>query len=211
MKLLDLFSGAGGAAWGYHLAGFDDITGVDIKPQKRYPFKFVQADALEYLRGLIESGEIEEYDLVHASPPCQKYTKAQKLMNNSHPDLIEPIRQLLKQSGKPYIIENVPGSPLVNPVMLVGTMFNLMTVRERLFESNFPLIQPFECRPRPKQVKMGRPIMEGDYIQVVGHFSNVTYAKKAMGINWMTRDELKEAIPPAYTQWIGQQLLTALK
>lgn len=204
MKLLDLFSGAGGAAMGYYRAGFTEIVGVDIKPQPRYPFEFVQGDALEYLA---EHGG--EFDFIHASPPCQAYTKAQKIMKNIHPDLVEPTRKLLKATGKPYVIENVPGAPLINPVMLIGTMFNLLTIRPRLFECNFNV--PFVLFPVPgnRQAKMGRSPKEGEYIQPVGNFSGIEYAKRAMGIDWMTRDELKEAIPPAYTEWIGRQLLQA--
>jgi DNA (cytosine-5)-methyltransferase 1 len=218
---LDLFCKAGGTSRGYQQAGFY-VVGVDIEAQKNYiGDDFLQADALEVLRILIGGGCIigksgreywlSDFSLIAASPPCQGYTKAQKIMKNTHADLIEPTRKLLKETGRAYVIENVPGAPLINPIVLVGTMFDLMTVRERLFETNFYIAQPAEPLPRPRQVKMGRRVKEGDYIQPVGHFSNVGYARKAMGIGWMTRDELKEAIPPAYTKWLGQQMIELIK
>jgi len=191
---------------GYYRAGFTDITGIDIMPQPRYPFKFVQADALEYVA---EHGH--EYDVIHASPPCQAYSKAQRIQKNQHPELIEPTRGLLQRIGKPYIIENVPGAPLINPVYLTGSMFGLLTLKQRLFECSFSV--PFMLAPPPsgKQCKMGRKPKPGEYIQVVGHFSDTEYAKKAMDCHWMTRDELAEAIPPAYTKWIGERLLEQMR
>lgn len=202
MKLLDLFCGAGGCAVGYYRAGFHDITGVDINPQKNYPYHFIQADALEYL---VEHGH--EYDFIHASPPCQAYSKSKRLTAVNHPMLVEPTRALLQATGKPYVIENVPGSPLKDPVYLAGQMFGLMTTRERLFECSFDV--PFMLVPPPaaKQTKMGRKPKAGDYIQIVGHFSDIAYARKAMGIDWMTQKELAQAIPPAYTQYIGEQFM----
>lgn len=200
--LLDAFCGAGGCAKGYQDAGFY-VVGVDIKPQPRYiGDEFHQADALEFI-----AAHGAEFDVIHASPPCQEYSNAQRIRGNTHPDLIGLVRKLLQATGKPYIIENVPGAPLIDPTLLTGTMFNLMTIRPRLFETNFEL--PFLMEsPRPKQVKMGRaPKNEGDYVQIVGHFSNVPYARRAMDIDWMTRDELKEAIPPAYTKWIGERII----
>ena len=132
MKLLDLFCGAGGAAMGYHRAGFDDITGVDIKPMPRYPFKFIQGDALEYL-----AAHGAEYDVIHASPPCQAYSIMQHAnhMRKDHPDLVDSVRDALKQTGKPWIIENVPGAPLIDPILLCGLSFGLRVIRHRLFES----------------------------------------------------------------------------
>lgn len=221
MKLLDLFCGAGGCTKGYQDAGFY-VVGVDIKPQPHYIGNdFVQMDALEALRILLNGGYItgktgqkyylSDFVAIHASPPCQAFTNAQRIMKNLHPDLIAPTRKLLKQLSKLYIIENVLGALLINPTLLTGTMFGLLTIRPRLFETNFEL--PFLMEsPRPKQIKMGRPpARNGDYVQIVGHFSNIEYAQKAMGIDWMTRDELKEAIPPAYTKWIGEKLLEILK
>lgn len=207
MKLLDLFCGAGGAAMGYSRAGFDQITGVDLKPMPRYPFDFVQADALEYLAGLIKSGEIAQYDAIHASPPCQKYGKTKHLAG-SHPQLIEQVRDLLMLSGLPYVIENVPGAPLIDAVLLTGAMFGQRIKRDRLFECSFQV--PFVMSPSvPSAVKMGRAVAEGDIIQPVGHFSNVQYARQEMGIDWMIGAELSQAIPPAYTEWIGKKMIEA--
>ncbi len=180
---------------GYYLAGHS-IVGVDIKKQPRYPFPFILGDALEYIK---EHGH--EYDAIHTSPPCQGYSKARKLAHK-HPMLVETVRELLVSVGRPYVIENTPPAPLIDPIKLVGTMFGLYVIRPRWFEVSFYVEQPLEPLPRPKQVKMGRPIVEGDYIQVVGHFSNVEYARKAMGIGWMTRNKLAQAMPPAYTSYI---------
>lgn len=186
---------------GYHRAGFTEIVGVDIEPQPHYPFTFVQADALNLPFNL------RHFDLVHASPPCQVHSKSKHLAGGQHRDLIAATRAVLVESGRDYVIENVPGASLINPIALNGFMFNRMIERERWFESNRLL--PFVLLPpKPKAaVKMGRPIKEGDIIQVVGHFSNVPYARKQMGIDWMTQGELAQAIPPDYTEWIGRQLL----
>ena len=209
-RLLDLFCGAGGAAMGYHRAGFD-VVGIDIKPQPHYPFMFLYGDALAFLRGR----EWETYglgiDAIHASPPCQAYTKARKLQGNVHEDLISPTRELLKATGLPYVIENVKGAPLRDPVVLEGQMFDGLNVhRPRLFETNWPLGVPALIPPPPRQTKMGRPPREGEAMQVVGHFSDVPAGREAMGIDWMTQGELAQAIPPAYTEFIGQQLLAYL-
>jgi DNA (cytosine-5)-methyltransferase 1 len=210
MRLLDLFSGAGGCTAGYQRAGFW-VRGVDIKRQPRYcGEEFVQADALEYLAGLILSREVEEFDAIHASPPCQQYAATKTLNTAEHPALIEQTRLMLQISGKPYVIENVPGAPLINPTRLNGQLFGLMVDRERWFERHGFAI-PFMLLPSPrKAVKMGRPVKEGDVIQVVGHFSGVDYARRAMGIDWMVGAELAQAIPPAYTEFIGRQLADAL-
>lgn len=183
---------------GYHLAGFE-VVGVDIAPQPHYPFKFIQADALTF--------PLDGFDAIHASPPCQAFTLAQRIQNNEHPDLIAPIRERMKATGKPYVIENVVGAPLENPVMLCGAMFpGLAVYRHRLFESNFPLNVPAHPDHVAPLRKMGRPPLAGDFMHVVGNFSGVARAKEAMGISWMVRDELREAIPPAYTQFIGEQM-----
>ena len=204
MRLLDLFCGAGGAAMGYYRAGFEDITGVDIKPQPNYPFEFVLGDALEYV---MEHGA--EFDLIHASPPCQKYTKAAQQWRASgkeYPDLVAITRDMLRDTGKLYIIENVPGAPLINPVILNGAMSRLNIHRTRLFECSFEI--PFFLLPQGKKpVKMGRPVKAGDVIQPVGHFSGVAYAGEQMEIDWMTQAELAQAIPPAYTEFIGRRIM----
>jgi DNA (cytosine-5)-methyltransferase 1 len=205
-RLLDLFCGAGGAAYGYHQAGFTEIVGVDIAPQPRYPFKLVQGDALEFLAG-VKPGE---YDLIHASPPCQGYSLTQRLWRRDHAQLIEVLRAHLVFAQTPYVIENVPGAPLLTPITLCGAMFGLRVYRHRLFETSRFLAAP-SCPGHPTPaVKCGRPVRDGDFVQVVGHFSGVGVARRAMGIDWMTRDELSQAIPPAYTEWIGRQLLATL-
>lgn len=199
---LDLFCCAGGAGEGYRLAGFS-VLGVDIRPQPKNPHPFVMADALEYLR---EHGH--KYDLIHASPPCQTYTKAGKQWRKEgreYPDMIAATREALIANGKPWVIENVPGAPLRNPIMLNGSVFGIRVHRPRYFESSFPLPQ-LEVPPM-KPVKMGRPIKEGDIVQPVGHFSGVRYAAREMGCEWMGQAELAQAIPPVYTRWIAEQFL----
>jgi DNA (cytosine-5)-methyltransferase 1 len=208
VKLLDLFCGAGGAAMGYYRAGFTDITGIDNRPMPRYPFKFIQADALEYLA---EHGT--EYDVIHASPPCQAYSMAGQQWRASgkeYPDLIAQTRELLIKTGKPYVIENVPGAPLINPTVMNGALFGLNLRRTRCFETSYPVPLLLMPTQRKSKFRMGRPIVEGDDITPVGHFSNVSYAKRQMQIDWMTQAELAQAIPPAYTEWIGRQLMARL-
>lgn len=208
--ILDAYCGAGGASMGYHRAGFE-VIGVDIRRQPNYPFHFVQADAIEFLSELISIGPAAmQYVAIHASPPCQFASKAKVIWDNIHPDLLFPTRELLKTSGLPYVIENVKGAPLRDPVVLEGQMFGLNTHRPRLFETNWPLSVPtLRLAPGP-MAKMGRPIRPGESVQVIGHFSDVNAGREAMGIDWMSRDELSEAIPPAYTEFIGQQLLEHL-
>lgn len=203
-RILDLFCCAGGAGMGYHRAGFD-VVGVDLEPQPHYPFPFHQGDALEYLQA-----HGHEFDAIHASPPCQAYTKARKLQGNTHPELIIPTREALQRLGIPWIVENVPGSPLINPVILCGTMFGLRTYRHRLFESSFPITAPNHPAHTAKQTKMGRPPKDGEFLQMVGNFSGVPLAREIMGTPWMTQYEMAQAIPPAYTTFIGWQLRAAL-
>lgn len=203
-RLLDLFCCAGGAGMGYALAGFD-VVGVDINPQPNYPFEFWQGDALEFVR---EHGH--EFDAIHASPPCQAYSETRKIRSNDHPELIPPTRAALHRLGLLWVIENVPGSPLIDPVELCGAMFGLRTYRHRLFETNFPVTVPPHPAHDAPQAKMGRPPKDGDFIHVVGNFSGVEYAKAAMGIDWMNRNEMAQAIPPAYTEYLGWQLRAAL-
>jgi DNA (cytosine-5)-methyltransferase 1 len=160
---------------------------------------------VEYLK---EHGH--EFDAIAGSPPCQAHTLAQKLMGNEHPDLIEPTRLAMVASGKPYIIENVPGAPLVEPLELCGAMFGLGTYRHRLFESNVPLTAPTHPIHSARTTKMGRPPVDGEMMHVVGNFSGVAKAKVAMGIDWMNRDGLRESIPPSYTEYLGRQLLAVL-
>lgn len=205
LKGLDLFCGAGGSSMGYHRAGFE-MTGVDNRPQPRYPFRFVQADALEYVA---EHGH--EFSAIFASPPCQAYSVTNNIWKTTdkHPELIEPTRDALNEIGVPWVIENVPGAPLRTSVVLCGAMFGLRVYRHRLFESSTLIFQP----PHPKHVERasyGRTPKNGEFYTISGHFGGVDGAREAMGIDWMTRDELSQAIPPAYTEFIGCQLLAHL-
>lgn len=222
-RLLDLFCGAGGAGMGYHRAGFD-VVGVDIKPQPHYPFPFILGDALDVMnrmflgeKFLASDGKwygIDDFDGIHASPPCQAYSMAGQQWRSAgkkYPDLVEATRSSLIASGKPYIIENVPGAPLINPVLLNGAMFDKTLNRRRLFECSFDV--PFRLIPkdRPSRFRMGRPVKEGDQITPVGHFSNIPYARKVMETPWMTGQEMTQAIPPAYTEFIGKELMKVLE
>jgi DNA (cytosine-5)-methyltransferase 1 len=203
LRVLDLFCCQGGAGMGYRLAGFD-VTGVDTAPQPRYPFAFIQADALDYL-----AAHGRDFDLVHASPPCQRYTRAQQIQGREHPDLIAPLRALLRATGRPYVIENVPGAPLLDAVELCGSMFGLRTYRHRLFETSFPLGVRHHPRHLAPNAKMGRPVGDGEFMHIVGNFSNVPLARTVMGMPWASRDGLREAVPPAYTRHVAAQYLTA--
>lgn len=178
---------------------------MDIESQPKYPFEFHQGDAITYL---LEHGH--EFDAIHASPPCQAYSDSTKTWRSSgktYPDLVAVTRDALIECGRPWIIENVPGSPLLSPVLLCGVMFGLPMYRHRLFETSFPLRQPNHPEHVMPQVKMGRKPKNGEFIQAVGHFSGVPEARKAMGILWMGQRELAQAIPPAYTHYVGLNLL----
>ncbi len=193
-KLLDLFCGAGGCAAGYAAAGFE-VTGVDILPQPRYPYRFMQADALGF--------PLDGFDVIHASPPCQYYSVTSSLWQREHPDLVPWIRAWLWASGKPFVLENVIGAPLPGSLLLCGTMFGLGVLRHRLFESNVLLFAPGACHHQGT-------VKEGYYVTVFGKGgSGYTKARgsQAMGIDWMTVRELSQAIPPAYTEWIGRQVM----
>ena len=212
MKLLDLFCGAGGAGMGYHQAGFD-VVGVDCEPQPNYPFDFYQGDALAYL---LEYGH--EFDAIHASPPCQGYSALGKGTNansHKHPKFIDSTRQLLKATGLPYVIENVPQSPLENRITLCGEMFGLGVIRHRWFESNVLVMQP-EHIPHRGLVRGWRhgKMQDGPYLAVYGrggYKGTLDEWRRAMGIDWMTRvAEFNNAIPPAYTKYMGQWLAMAV-
>jgi DNA (cytosine-5)-methyltransferase 1 len=212
LKLLDLYCKGGGAAMGYHRAGFE-VTGVDIKNQKRFPFTFIQADALEVLQDL---EYLSQFDLITASPPCQTHSITQHLRNaqgktTNKIDLIPETRAALIASGKPYIIENVKGAPLINPVQLCGSSFGLKVRRHRVFESNLELTGS-KCDHRAQ----GRPV--GVYGSMRDNIPNggrtahsIEEARDAMGIDWLLWGELVEAIPPAFTEYLGKQIWEQLK
>lgn len=208
-RLLDLFCGAGGAAMGYHRAGFD-VVGVDISPQPHYPFEFHQADAMTF--------PLDGFDAIHASPPCQRYSGMTKrwARSDDHPDLIEPVREHLELIGAPFVLENVAGAPLRDYTMLCGSMFDLRSQgyglrRHRIFEPHgFDLWPPAPCAH------------SGPALPVYGHaggtskrdglkFPGTDAWREGMGIDWMTGAELAESIPPAFTEWVGAQLLRAVE
>jgi DNA (cytosine-5)-methyltransferase 1 len=199
---------------GYHRAGFD-VVGVDNRPQPHYPFTFVQADAMTF--------PLDVFDAIHASPPCQAYSAANNIHGRTdHPDLVAATRDRLASSGLPYVIENVPGAPLRNPYLLCGLTFGLNVKRHRLFEVSFPMLTT-PCPP-------GHP---GDWVLVFGQtvlersaaigrtakggprfrrrHLGTDVGRTAMGIDWMNRDELSQAIPPAYTTHVGEYLLAAIR
>jgi DNA (cytosine-5)-methyltransferase 1 len=216
--LLDLFCGAGGAAAGYARAGFE-VIGVDIVPQPRFPFEFLLSDwsdPLTILPGLWEDDG--RPFAIHASPPCQRYSRGTKVHGrgviDGHPDLVDEVREFLDAVGAPYVLENVPGSPLTNTVTLCGSSFGLGVRRHRLFEVSPepPLLVP-PCvhgdAPVPVYGHTGAGANRGRE-RDRGRLNGVAEWRDAMGIGWMTRDELAEAIPPAYTAFLGEHLLALL-
>lgn len=197
-RLLDTFCGAGGCSVGYHRAGFE-VVGVDNRPQKHYPFEFHVADALEFIR---EHGH--EFDMIHASPPCQAYSRATAWRGSraTHPDLIAATRLALLDAGVPYVIENVQEARrlLVNPVMLCGSHFGLPIRRHRYFEVPvLGLVLSPTCQHR-----------DSDYAHDHGGKQTETQYRDAMQCEWMTVQEARQAIPPAYTEYIGRRILEAL-
>ncbi|MFE4259437.1 DNA cytosine methyltransferase [Streptomyces sp. NPDC056883] len=208
LKVLDLFCCQGGASMGYHFAGFE-VVGVDLSHQIRYPFRFVQSDALDFVR---EHGP--EFDFIHASPPCQRYTLAQRIQKRDHPDLIAPTRAALEATGRPWVIENVEeaAGELRNPVTLCAATFGMHTYRHRLFETGGGLtLAPPQHQPHTAPLtKMGRPRAQGHFAHYVGNFSGVQDARNDMRVPWMNRDGIRECIPPAYTEYIGSALYASL-
>lgn len=212
-KLLDLFCGAGGAAMGYCRAGWD-VVGVDIAPQKHYPFAFYQADALTFL-----ALHWRQFDAVHASPPCKRFSAARRRnrQESNHPDLLTPKRQLLQDLGvRLWVIENVESAPMRPPaIRLCGLMFGLKLFRHRWFESVVPLMGQPHIRHGDRRVG------KDGFVSVFGHgdyspgnhtvaerkYQPVATWREAMGIDWMTRAEISQAIPPAYTEYVGRQLI----
>lgn len=206
MRLLDMFCGAGGASMGYHRAGFD-VVGVDIKPQLHYPFEFHLGDAMEFC---VEHSA--EFDVIHASPPCQRYSHCTPTgYRQNHPDLIAAIRDLLEDTSKPFVIENVSGARylLREPVMLCGTMFGLPLWRHRYFEiwPRLPLFARLQCEHIMPPV-----LVTGTTRRKSRGRVEYTVAEKraAMQIDWMSVTELDEAIPPVCTEWLGRQIINRL-
>lgn len=213
MKLLDLYCGGGGASRGYELAGFD-VVGIDKYPQKKYVGEFIMADAIEYLLD-----NYHKFDAIHASPPCQKWSLASmqhRINGKEYIDLIEPTRAALISAGKPYVIENVVGAPLIDPITLCGSMFMaadgtgiLRTYRHRLFESNIPLLAG-PCEHKWPQAKMGRRARHGEFIQFVGHYTDANVVKSMLGLDHLSKKEISQCIPPQYTEFIGKQIMSYL-
>ena len=196
-RLLDLFCGAGGAAMGYHRSGFE-VIGVDIKPQPRYPFEFIQADALEWV---VKYGYL--FDAIHASPPCQRYSIMRNLPWNRHreyPDYIPATRDALVVLDQPYVIENVMGARL-QAGYLCGLMFGLGCYNHRAFDTSFFWMQP--GHPRHTLVFKRGPLFGANG-------GRRSLASEHFGIDWMTRDERSNALPPAYTEFIGKQLMAVM-
>lgn len=211
MRLLDLFCGAGGASVGYHRAGFE-VVGVDIEPQPHYPFEFIQADCLWLPAGRW----VESFDAIHASPPCQGYSAMNRGRPYEYPLLIEPVREFLTKTGKPFVIENVEGAPLVNALTLCGTMFGLKVRRHRLFEVHpTPAVLLPACQCKNGVVR-GRLIGHREGGRVAPGRTrppswSLAERKAAIGVEWMSAAETREAIPPAYTEFIGRHLLAGLE
>lgn len=198
---VDLFCGAGGSSMGLHRAGFE-VMGVDLFPMPNYPFPFVQSDAIEY------SLDGRRPDFIWASPPCQAYSwSAKRWTEVERVNLIPATREKLLALGIPFVMENVPGSPLRVDLVLTGPMFNLGVIRRRHFELNWP------C-PQPAMVKPKGSVRTGEYVTVAGHGGDNIKGRgsraakqAAMGIDWMTDSELNEAVPPAYAEYIGRAAL----
>lgn len=230
MRLLDLFCCAGGAGMGYHRAGFE-VVGVDLRPQPRYPFEFIEADVLS-----LDPAFVASFDAIHASPPCQAHT-AMKTMHNAkeHLDLVPETRALLNASGRPWIMENVVGAPLLDPILLCGTMFGLGVEdaelrRHRLFETSFSIPLHPQCQHGARATigVYGGHVRNRQRAQTIGIYGEGArdsrrkfdkgvpdftsdQGRTAMGIDWMTLAELSQAIPPAYTEWLGHQLMAHIQ
>ena len=210
MKVLDLFCGAGGASEGLHRAGFD-VVGVDILPQPRYPFLFIQADSTNL------PVDLSVFDLIWASPPCQSYSTLKGLATKERPRLIPIVRKMLKCSGVPWVIENVVGADLRNPIKLCGSSFGLGVWRHRLFEMSAPPSSVPQCAHqrclKPIDVTGTGGPFNGIRKTPGGGISrkprNLKHASEVMGIDWMTRAELSQAIPPVYAEFIGRAMMDA--
>ena len=208
MRALDLFCCAGGAAMGLHRAGFE-VYGCDIRPQPRYPFRFIQADALR------PPFRLQDFDLIWASPPCQAYSRsahAERARGRVYPDLVTATREMIDASGVPWIMENVPGAPIRADVILDGTMFGLKVIRERWFELGGWFTLGPTSRKRPGLLKAGYSCVVGSgrpsgMPVEANAWQTIDAVKRAMGIDWMNRREISQAIPPAYSQFLAERFL----
>lgn len=206
LKCLDLFCGVGGASAGYDAVGFD-VTGVDLNPSEHYPYPVIRADALTV--------PLDGYDLVAASPPCQRYSRATPLgRRGDHPDLLAPIRARLGEAIArgvigAYVIENVPGAPMCDPITVCGWTLRLPVRRHRLFEASAPLVGTGCCHDAstPAVPVYGSSGQRG----AGGAAVTADMARQAMGISWAPWDRLTQAVPPAYTAWVGTQIVTHLR
>lgn len=204
MKLLDLFCCCGGISKGYDNNGFE-CTGIDITDNHRYPYNFIHKDVFA-----LDDSFFQKFDLIHASPPCQHYTWATKKdTRHRYPDLVGRTRNLLKKTGKPFVIENVVGAPVRKDLVLCGEMFGLRVLRHRLFEINgFTVLQPPHIKHKPPVAKK-----KSYYMQIAGHggesFSyNIEDWKKAIGIDWVNdKKHLTQMIPPKYSEYISRGLM----
>lgn len=238
-KLLDLFCCEGGASMGYHRAGFD-VYGIDLfedYSQKRYPFPSMKAEALAALGAMLNHERplvfrrewlgLSDFAAIAASPPCQRYSITNAARRADYPDLIGPVRELLQATGLPYVIENVKGAPLHDPLTLCGSMFGLSATdddgtplrmeRHRLFESNVALLAPGLCH-HPKDVQVAgsyggarRDKWEAKHVRKGGYVPSIPVQQRLLGIDWMTQKGMHQSIPPAYTEYLGRQLLDALE
>lgn len=201
---LDLFCGAGGVTRGLQRAGFH-VTGVDVRPQPRYcGDAFIEASALDV--------PLSGFDFVWASPPCQLYSMYSRNLGTSknHPDLIPAVRARLERLSCPTVIENVAGAPLANAQMLCGSMFGLAVVRHRFFEASFWLGLIPDCQHTGAAIPVFGHGTPQWHRKKFGRNISIEEKREAMGIDWMNRDELSQAIPPAYSEWIGRAALRAL-
>ncbi len=199
-RLLDLFCGAGGAGMGYADAGFE-VVGVDIAPQPHYPYEFHQGDAMTW--------PLDGFDAIHASPPCQGYSRMRHLpwlAGKTYPLLIDAVRERLVESGVPWVIENVEDAPMPYSTVLCGRTFGLAIYRHRRFGTPFLIMSPQHER-HDKTISPGRLL--GDRGRV-SSWERQTRLPDVMGCPWMTQKEVSQAIPPAYTQWIGERLMEQL-
>lgn len=205
-RLLDLFCGAGGAAMGYHRAGYD-VVGVDINPQPRYPFEFLMLDAIDVLR----TWNLRAFDLIHASPPCQDFTRQFMGARPGTGWMLTETRELLKASGRPWVLENVPGAPMEPNLIICGCVVGLADIeRERWFET-WPMV--FDLRPpchhdRPPITVTGSGTPTGTW-RIYGSVP-LARRREVMGIDWMGSRELSQSIPPAYTDYIGRLMLASI-